>query len=381
MTPWAIWIGSLAVGGWYKDAEETLIGADHLAFYTAARLIRDGEAERLYDYRDDDNHKLAEYQRRLIGWEWRGFEAYRNPPFYALLYLPTAGLSFYCSFLVWMALSFALLLLTIRLLRPQRPGRVLLWSLTFYPVFAAISFGQNTFLSMAIAAGVYRLVRSERRFSAGLVAGLLWFKPQLLLGFFVWWAFAPRKYFHCWLGVIVTGAILAGISWGLLFDASYAFTANLRTIVGYHGFGLWNVHTPKAFFQLLAPELAGASGWFALIVAACSVVMAWRIARHCRAGADAMFPAAIFLSLWASPHALIYEWALLVPAAIVLWERYPLQRDAWLCLFALTWIGLTISTPLSYLQTATLHLPRVLQVSVPVLGVAGWLAGKRLLRA
>ena len=37
-----------------------------------------------------------------------------------------------------------------------------------------------------------------------------------------------------------------------------------------------------------------------------------------------MFPVAVFLSLWASPHALVYEWALLVAAAVVLWLVFSL---------------------------------------------------------
>src|SRR5579872_4156897 len=167
MVPWGVWIGSLAWGGWYKDADGTLIGADHLAFYTAAHLIRDGQQERMYDYRE-----LGNYQRNLIGWDWKGFEAYRNPPFYALLYFPTAGLSFYLSLLIWTGISFGLLALSIWLLHPQRPGKVLLWSFVFYPLFAAISFGQNSLISLAIFAGVYRLLKSNRFFSAGLIAGL-----------------------------------------------------------------------------------------------------------------------------------------------------------------------------------------------------------------
>ena len=62
------------------------------------------------------------YQKSIIGWDWGGFEAYRNPPFYALLYLPTTGLSYYTSFLIWTAISFALLRLSIILLRPAPPG-------------------------------------------------------------------------------------------------------------------------------------------------------------------------------------------------------------------------------------------------------------------
>lgn len=385
--PWIVWLGSLAIGGWYKDAEGTLFGADHLAFYTAARLIYEGHPERMYDYgklKEPGNSigiDLLEYQRSLIGWEWGGFEAFRNPPFYALLYLPTAGLSFYTSCLIWIFVGFGLLMLSIWLLHPQQPMQVLLWSLAFYPVFAIVSFGQNTFLSLAIFAGVYRLLVTNHFFAAGLVAGLLWFKPQLLLGLFIWWAFSPRQYSRCWLGVGTMGAALAAICWGALPTASWAYVENRLAIWGFRGFGLWNVHTPKAFFELLLPDFSVVSWLLALVVSGISVGIAWRISRRSHASVATMFPVAIFLSLFASPHALIYEWALLIAAGVVLWNRYPTHRDAWLCLFVLTWIGLTVSTPLALVQIRYLELPRVVQVSIPIMGVVGLLGARELMAA
>lgn len=374
--PWVVWVGSLAVGGWCKDADGQLVGADHLAFYTAARLVRDGHQGRLYDYA---GLRAERYQQRLVGWDWPGFEAYRNPPFYALLYVPFAGLSFYASFAIWTVIGFGLLALAVHLLRPERPGRAFLWALTFYPVFATVSFGQNTFLSLAVFAGVYRLLEADRRFAAGLVAGLLWFKPQLLLGPFVWWAFYPQRYFRCWLGVAVTGAVLAAVSWRLLPGASGAFVEGLRQNAGFAGFGLWNVHTPKTFFALLVPAWPAAYWGLAVLVSAGSVGVAWGVGRRTGAPVAVMFPVAVFLSLWASPHALVYEWALAVAAAVVLWEKFPDRRAAWLCLFVLAWAGLAVSTPLTRLQLT--YWPVAVQVSVPVLGAVGWLAARTLLRS
>jgi hypothetical protein len=370
---WVVWLASLAVGGWYKDAEGTLVGADHLAFYTAAHLILHGQQGRLYDYLS-----LTDYQDALIGWNWIGFEAYRNPPFYALLYLPTAGLSYYASFAIWTVIGFGLLALSVLLLKPDRPRRAFLWALAFYPVFATVSFGQNTLISLAVFAGVYRLLESDRRFAAGLVAGLLWFKPQLLLGLFIWWAFFPMRYARCWLGVGVTGLSLAALSWGFLPEASQAFVDNLRQNVGFSGFGLWNVHNPKTFFALLMPGRPAVYWSLALVVSAVSVAVAWRVARRTGAPVAVMFPVAVFLSLWASPHALIYEWALLVAAGVVLWERFPQCRDTWLCLFALAMLALAVSTPLALVQIK--RLPVAVQVSVPVLGAVGWLAARELMR-
>src|SRR5262245_30895851 len=379
--PWAVWIGSLALGGWYKDVEGQLIGTDHLAFYHAAHLIRDGQPHRLYDYLALADEK---YQQNLVGWDYYGFNAYRNPPFYALLYLPTAGLSFYASFVIWTVIGFALLWLSVWLLCPARPGRCFLWSLTFYPVFATVSFGQNAFISLAVFAGVYRLLSNDRRFAAGLIAGLLWFKPQLLLGLFIWWAFQPRRYWPCWLGVAVTGGILAAVSWLAVPEGSQAFVDNIRTIASFTGEGFWNKHSPRAFWALLlthpADDRQPAIIALAAICSLAGIAVAWWVKQRTGAPVAVMFPVAVFLSLWASPHALIYEWTLAFAAAVVLWERFPASRDVWLSLFALSWLVLTISTTLAFVQIRQ-GFPVVVQLSVPVLGVVGWLCAKELARS
>jgi len=376
---WVVWLGSLAVGGWYKDAEGTLLGADHLAFFHAARLIGEGRQADLYKY---DCLMKEGYQKSIIGWDWHGYEAYRNPPFYALLYLPTTGLSYYTSFLIWTAISLGLLALSIHLLQPQRPLRAFLWSLAFYPVFATISFGQNTLISLAIFAGVYRLIESDRRLWAGSLAGLLWFKPPLLIGLFIWWVFDPRRYLRSWLGVALTGLALAGLSWGTLPEGSQAFVDSLQKNVQFAGEKMWNKHTPKAFVEMLVPGLPPMVSWaIALGVAAVSIAIAWRVAQRTGAPVAVMFPIAVFLSLWASPHALIYEWSLLIAAGIVLWERFPESRDVWLCLNTIAWVVLAVSTPLALVEEKFLHLPGVVQISVPVMGWVGWRAARELMRA
>jgi hypothetical protein len=386
---WLTWVGSVTLGaqkhGPWRDHEGSLVAADHIAFYSAARLIREGQPTRIYDH--DFLGGPDGYQTTLIPYKWQTLIAYRNPPFYALLYLPTAGLPFVASMVIWQVIGLACLLLAIHLLRPEHTGRAIVWALCFYPVFSVMGFGQNTFLSLLIFAGVYRLAADGRLFAAGLVGGLLWYKPQLLIGLFVWWGLMPVRYARCWAGVIVTGAVLAAVSWVALPEASQAFVESLGKNVGYRGENLWNKHSPRAFWALLLPLDQPATEnevnpVILLLAAACALagvaVAAW-VAWRTGGPVEVMFPLAVFLSLWASPHALVYEWALLVAAAIVLWERFPDRRDAWLTLFAVTWLVLGTSTTIAKLQIDR-HWPVVLQYSVPVLGVVGWLMARELAR-
>ncbi|MFO0806177.1 MAG: glycosyltransferase family 87 protein [Gemmataceae bacterium] len=377
-TAWMVWLGSVSYGCWKEqrpvDAEGTPVCVDHLTFYSAAKLVREGRAAEMYHY-----DFLGRYQGEQLGWDWGMLLGYRNPPFYALLYLPTTGLSFVESMLVWNAIGLGVLVLAIGWLKPENPRRVLMWSLTFYPVFAVLSFGQNSLLSMGVFAAVYRLMSSNRFLLAGLVAGLLWFKPQLLLGLFLWWGFAPRKYVACWLGVAVTGAILAAISWLVLPDASWAFVESLEANLAYGGEKGWNKESPRAFWSLLLPDSTSAViGILTLATVLPMILAAWRVAKRSGAEVAVMFPVAVFLSLWVSPHTLIYEWAILIPAAAVLWERFPEKRDAWLVLFAAAWIVLAASTPLAKIQIDFLKPPGVLQIAVPAMGVIGWLVMRSL---
>lgn len=377
-TAWVVWLGSVTYGCVSEnrpvDAEGTPVCVDHLTFYSAAKLIREGRSAQMYHY-----DFLGKYQGEQLGWDWGMLLGYRNPPFYALLYLPTTGVSFVTSMLIWNAIGLVVLVLALSWLKPERPARALLWSLAFFPVFAAVSFGQNSLLSLGIFAGVYRLLSGDRPFTAGLAAGLLWFKPQLLIGLFIWWGLAPRKYAPCWAGVAVTGAILAAISWIVLPEASWAFVASLQANLGYGGEKGWNKESPRALWSLLFPEADSSLIWALTLAAVLPVIGAAAVlSRRTGAPVAVMFPVAVFLSLWASPHTLIYEWALLIPSAIVLWERFPEQRHVWLCLFVVAWVALAASTPLAKVQIDYLKLPRVLQVAVPVMGLIGWLVVREL---
>lgn len=369
---WTVWVGSLALGKppWKRDAEGMLLCADHIAFYSAAKLIREGRSGELYHF-----PTLAEVQQNAIraDGEWDYFMAYRNPPFYALLYVPTAGLPLVGSVLVWMATSFAALAFAVWCLRPDRPWRTLAWVLAFYPVFTAITFGQNTPLSLAAFAAVYRLSADRRAFAAGLAAGLLWYKPQLLVGLFVWWGLAPRWHRWEWLGVGVTGLVLAAVSWLVMPEASRAFVETLRANIAYGGENEWNLHSPRKFWDILLP-VAPVELRVALTLTCAAAAVGGAVWLRVRTGGPlaVMFPAAVFVTLWVSPHTLIYEWALLVAVAVVLWERLPARRDTWLTWFTLAWLALTVSTTVTLVQKRVFELPVLFQLSIPVLAVVGY---------
>jgi len=345
---WAGWFLQSVSGSPPLDYFDLVVTMDHLAFYTAARIALDPsiDAGQMYDLAF-----VGEYQARLFPGHWEGLEAFRNPPFYALLYTPTARLPYEWSALIWSAVSLLALVLGVRWLAPDRPLRILWHAVGFYPVLAVMQFGQNSLLSFAVLCGVYRLLANERRFAAGMAAGLLAFKPTLLIGLYVWALLDIRRKWPCALGAATTVAILSAGSYALLPTAWEQFLATLPANSKFDSFEWWKNHTPRAFARLLFPSTVRTPWEGRVTVAAALLGVAWfvRIRRTHRHDLRAMFAAMILLMLWASPHALIYEWAIAFAAGYLLWERAP-DRRKWVIPLAAMWFALLVSTHFCQLQ-------------------------------
>ena len=406
---WIVWLVGLGYDGdFQQDFVPQLIGADHLAFYSPARMILDGQGDAIYDHQ-----ALAKYQADIFHQGiWHDLEAFRNPPFYALLYTPTARLPYMTSFLIWTAVSFLCLAAGIWLMQVERlrifsprpwgrgaggegdsssprpwgrraggEGGALAWfgwSLTFVPTFNVIAYGQNSLLSFLTLCVVYRLLMKEKIFLAGFVSGLLWFKPTLLIGLIVWCLFDIRKLWPAALGATVMGLTLTAVTYPIIPESWAGFVESLQGNATFGGFDEWKMHNARAFWNLLLPGLDPLP--MILTMASFGVALVWFavIRRRHRHNIPIMFSASIGLMLWASPHTMIYEWTLILVAAMILWHEFPQQRTQWFVLFALAWVALFVSTELGRAQDWLWHDylgyadPVIVQVSVPMLAYLGW---------
>jgi alpha-1,2-mannosyltransferase len=391
---WVVWIVGSIFGTGNLDSNGQVIGTDHTAFHTAAALLADGRGDVLFDYPD-----LIEFRTRQEEITGKpGFlDPYRNPPFYALLYLPTARLPYLASFIVWAIVGLIALVVGLILIRGTNPPSptvqvkpfanarapsyrdgpmwTLAWALSFYPTFAAVSFGQNTLLSFAAFGLAFRCLATERRFLAGLSAGLLLYKPQLLLGLGVWWLLDLRRAWPSWLGLAATGSVFMAISVVFVHDETREWVHRLPDIARYDAFEFYNLHNCRGFGALLLGDKA-AGNWFGLAGLALSVGwLGWMWKQH-GSNVRIMFAAAVFATLWGSPHTMTYEWALVVIPAVLLWDVRPDLRDTWLPLFAIAWTVMFIGTPLTKGQLAMTGV--AIQLSVPMLAFVAIRAGAAL---
>jgi hypothetical protein len=385
---WLAYLVSLALGGWRHDASKLRLGADHVQYYAVGQFLDEGEPALIYD-----EPAMTRRQEEIAGEGFKGVLPFRYPPFYALAFAPTSRLSYEASFLVWTAISFGCLLLAGRLLGVGwRPW--LLWSLCFYPVFAAFSYGQNALVSLAVLSGAAALWLRGRPFLAGLVLGLLSFKPPLALGVGMLWVFDFRRSWTALLGIVLTTGALALVGWLTIPSAYEAFLASLRGNVARtepDPSTYAPLYSSQGFWMLLSARL-GRLQWVTSAAGLVAFFLLWRRLKCATAVsavsasdrtadtavARAAYGLAVLVTPWLSPYAMVYDWSILLVAAVLLKGELP--RERWLVLCALIWLAALVSLVLVWGQLWLSGRHFAIQLAFPALVFAAlslWNPGRR----
>lgn len=372
---WLSWTVSVLLGPGNFDLAGQAVGADFTQYYSAGHTVRSGQSAHLYDppYQQAVEH-------RLVGPELQGFHAFVNPPFFAWVFALLSYLPYQLAFVLWSALGLTGLFFALRAAGLD-PRKTLPWALTFFPVFAAVSFGQNSLLSLALLAATYVLWRARRLVLAGLVLSLLLYKPQLVLGVLLLWGLGWRRDWRSLMGFGAGALTLAAGTFVFMPEASAAYVEFSRTtlpnLMSWGGATLWHMHTVRGFFQLLLPGTGILPTLFAGIVgvaAICGFAMFWRSQKDEPA---LVYAAALVLTFLITPHAMVYEWAILVLPAALLWKALPGNRQLLRAVFATLWLTMLGSGWLAKFQIE--HLPITLQFSIPILLIVTILMWQRLI--
>ncbi|MEA2710560.1 MAG: alpha,2-mannosyltransferase [Phycisphaerales bacterium] len=295
----ALFIATAAGGNFFLSPQRQVslrsAGYDFLAFYTAGTFVRTGQLENLYDLdavrafqHDLSQRHGMELRPDAVGPFW-------NPPIFAWVFAPLSAMTYPSAFLLWTILNLAcfaaaMVILCRTVARSPRPcfrgGRpheanereaagaagcmgeapmpreisdwrtwalVPLLTLTSMPFIMSIGHGQNTCVSLLILAGAVALWRGERFFAAGVVAGLLFYKPQL--GAVVAAMMIVCCGWRALAGLATTGTILLFATLLTLPGTLATFLAkmprNLAFMQVEHRY-LWDRHvTLKSFWRLL----------------------------------------------------------------------------------------------------------------------------------
>ena len=360
---WVAWIVSILAGGGKMDLAGHVVGTDYVQFYAAGLTVARGDSDKLYDFTYQ-----SQLEREISGPELTGYHAFITPPFLAWLFVPFSLLPYGYSFALWSLLGLLCLLASIALLNRDHLLRYFLLALTWFPVFASISFGQNSLLSLVIMSSVYVLWRKQHRFLAGLTCSLLLYKPQLVLGIALLWLLDVRRDKNGLFGLLTGGGVLAGMCFGLMPEASIAYLAFSKNIlpgmIYWAQFPLWHDHTIRSFWLLLIPGQRNIADILTLICSLLALIAFIRFWLQHRREPVLLFASAICFTILITPHAMIYDWVILLIPAVLLWKDKPELQHLWKAVYSIIWVISFISGSLTFAQINTLHF--AIQISVPI---------------
>lgn len=361
---WGAWLLSTLLGPGNLDLAQQVVGTDYLQFYAAGVTLKEGHSLELYNF----NYQ-SKLEQSIAGPGLISFHAFLTPPFLAWLYVPFTYLSYTWSFVAWSLLGLLLIWFSIKLLAFDHPFKGFLWVLTWFPIFATISFGQNSILSLLFFSLTYWLWRKEKYLEAGLAGSLLLFKPQMALGIGLLWLLEWRTSWKSLLGIIIGGSVLTGVCFWLLPDASLAYIGVVRDflpkMIYQDQFPLWHMHSLRGFWVLLFPGNTWLVEVLSLLLSAAGIIAFVYFWRSQKTNNRLLYAGAICLTIWITPHAMIYDWSILLIPAIIFWQEFPDMKPFFKSVFALIWLATFLSGPLTYLQLKVL--PVAVQISIPVL--------------
>ena len=158
---------------------------DFTVYYTAGRMLREGQGHQLYDPRA----QLATQREFASRAQTRNNPLpYIHPPFEGLIFLPLTFLPYTTAFALWNVLNLGFLLGTAHLLRASMEclrlisaADLYLAQLAFFPVFANFHQGQDAILLFLVVLFAFRAWDQGQDFAAGLWIGAGLFKYHLIL--------------------------------------------------------------------------------------------------------------------------------------------------------------------------------------------------------
>lgn len=319
------------------------LGGDWAAFWTGGVLART-DPQGLLD---------PEVQHRLMAPYLRDrFSPFAYPPVLAYLFVPATLVSFRLGYVVYVILLVIAALVAIRWLLDLFEVRSATWRLvgylggvTYMGTFRSASGAQNATLTLLVLVGGHRQLAKGHEWQAGMLFGLLWYKPQFAVP--VLGLLGVGGYWRAALWGLVPGAAL-WIANALVFGADWvsAWADGILRVTDV-GNRLVNTDATVSVVEYVRGRLGAPTGdvlglALAAVIGAVFVTLAWRLGRSLW-----LLPLMCGALLVTAPHALNYELALLLPVfAAGLRLRGEDGVTAALGLYALGWVMLLPVHPL-----------------------------------
>ena len=233
---------------------------DFINEYAGAWMAGHGDWQRFYDlgYARMVQHDPA---RMGIVWNEALWIPVNYPPFYYAALTPLTRLPFRVAALVFIAIMAACFAVALWLLLRSAPDRrrFLPWILVacgcFGPLWESLLSAQKGTLLLLILTGTWLLYDRGQRAAAGIVFGLIAFKPQLVPVIAI--AMLLRREWAFLAGLSITGSVAIAVSLGIGVDVCRQYVAVAATagrFLDSPGFPLALLHCWYGYFRVLFPD-------------------------------------------------------------------------------------------------------------------------------
>lgn len=300
-------------------------GGDYLQFFVAAKMVTGGVADQLYDF---TLQQSIQRDPALVPYTWdpRSYLLFVYPPFVAAFFVPWSLFPFMTSAILWLltmaasgAVSLWCLVREYSRLRPYFGG-VLIAALIYRPFVHAIYSCQNSTLSLLLFTGTFLLLRRERFYTAGCVAALLSFKPQLLI--VVGIAAILARAWRFVAGLISVGSLLGVCCLLVSVDATVAYLTRLPELsrwIEMPGMSLAGMSCWYGFFRLVLDGASlGAIQLCTVLASAVTIGLVVARVRRFPLADEVSWSMVVIGTLLVSPHLLAYDLTLLLlPCALL----------------------------------------------------------------
>ncbi len=312
-----LYLGITAQG--LNDYAGRPLGTDFSNVYAAGIAVAQGDPAAPFDVQ----RQLAA-ERAIFGPD-TPFYGWHYPPIFLFVAAGLARLDYVSALLIWQGASLLLYLGAMGLLLRNSAAPAILrdrlWlplTLGFTAIFVNLIHGQNGLLTAALFAAALAVL-DERPILAGLLFGLLCYKPQF--GVLIPAALAATGRWKCFAAATATVACLAGLAtWSFGWQVWPAFLDSLaftRTVVLEQGnTGFHKIQSAFAWARMWKADISLAYG-AQIAVAAITFLALLEIWRS--RVADGYKKAALCVAtLLVTPYCLDYDLMLLAPAIALL---------------------------------------------------------------
>jgi len=258
------------------------------------------------------------------------------------------------------------LLLTLHLIRPMSeqlnkhfmPAFAL--SVSFFPIFKAITGGQNTVITMLLIALSWKAVEQNREYLAGVYIGLMLFKPQFALPLTGVYLLSGRWRIVVSFGAVailcyIVGALMIGPDWLAVWLENAAWQVQAYSMIDKENAVSWLGFTEAVLG--VGNQWALIIGWALTVLTVIGISLLWWTGGLKNDSAALIGMTSICLVL-IPPHVIFYDAGLLLFACVVIASR-PLILKAellgmiWLLSWSQMFAGFVGFSPLFFITMGT----------------------------